>query len=139
MKVFLFYQCFLSWTFTIHRTVGERGGHLFNSFLPLPPALHLDISRVITAESSPLQIASSWTRTGNLWFWHLDNFNRKFFFFLLCAWWSRSSIEMKSKGARCSREVSKHHFFLYAVVYLLMPALAKTCSKFKTDSKYIYI
>ena len=29
---------------------------------------HLDISRAITAESSPLYIASSRTRTGNLWF-----------------------------------------------------------------------
>ena len=29
---------------------------------------HLDIGRVITAESLPLHIASSWTRTGNLWF-----------------------------------------------------------------------
>ena len=29
---------------------------------------HLDISRVITAESSPLHIASNRTRTGNLWF-----------------------------------------------------------------------
>ena len=29
---------------------------------------HLDISRVITAESSPLHIASSRTQTGNLWF-----------------------------------------------------------------------
>ena len=29
---------------------------------------HLDISQVITAESSPLHIASSRTRTGNLWF-----------------------------------------------------------------------
>ena len=29
---------------------------------------HLDISRVITAESSPLDIASTRTRTGNLWF-----------------------------------------------------------------------
>ena len=29
---------------------------------------HLDISRVITAGSSPLHIASSRTRTGNLWF-----------------------------------------------------------------------
>ena len=29
---------------------------------------HLDISRVITAESSPLHIAGSRTRTGNLWF-----------------------------------------------------------------------
>ena len=29
---------------------------------------HLDISRAITAESSPLDISSSRTRTGNLWF-----------------------------------------------------------------------
>ena len=29
---------------------------------------HLDISRGIAAESSPLRIASSRTRTGNLWF-----------------------------------------------------------------------
>ena len=27
---------------------------------------HLDISRAITAESSPLHMASSWTQTGNL-------------------------------------------------------------------------
>ena len=29
---------------------------------------HLDIRRAMTAESSPLHIASSQTRTGNLWF-----------------------------------------------------------------------
>ena len=29
---------------------------------------HLDISRAITAESSPLHIGRSWTQTGNLWF-----------------------------------------------------------------------
>ena len=29
---------------------------------------HLDISRTITAESSPLHIACSWTRTRNFWF-----------------------------------------------------------------------
>ena len=28
---------FISQTFTIHRTAGERGGYLFNSSLPLPP------------------------------------------------------------------------------------------------------
>ena len=33
-----------------------------------PLQRHLDISRAITAESSPLHIASSRTRTGNLWF-----------------------------------------------------------------------
>ena len=29
---------------------------------------HLDISRAITAEGSPLRIGSSWTRTGNILF-----------------------------------------------------------------------
>ena len=67
--IFFFYLGFLSRTFTNHRTAGEGGGHFFNSSLPLPPVhRHLDISRVITAESSPLHIASSRTRTGNLWF-----------------------------------------------------------------------
>ena len=33
-----------------------------------PRHRHLDISRVITVESSPLHIAGSRTRTGNLWF-----------------------------------------------------------------------
>ena len=33
-----------------------------------PRQKHLDISRPITAESSPLHIGSSRTRTGNLWF-----------------------------------------------------------------------
>ena len=33
-----------------------------------PLQRHLDISRAITAECSPLHIASSLTRTGSLWF-----------------------------------------------------------------------
>ena len=67
--LFFFYLGFLSWTFTIHRTAGEGGGYLFDfpyHFHPLHR--HLDISGAITAESSPLHIASSWTWTGNLWF-----------------------------------------------------------------------
>ena len=69
MLVFFFCLVFLSRAFTIHRTAGEGGAYLFNSFLPLPPASQtLDISRAITAESSPLRIAGSRTRTGNLWF-----------------------------------------------------------------------
>ena len=36
--VCFFYLGFLSRTFTVHRTAGEGGGHLFNSSLPLPPA-----------------------------------------------------------------------------------------------------
>ena len=71
IKVFLFffYLGFLSQTFTIHETAGEGEGiyltplyhfHLLHR--------HLDISRAITAESSPLHIVGSRTRTGNLWF-----------------------------------------------------------------------
>ena len=69
--VFLFfYQGFLSWPFTIHRTAGEMGGHFFNSSPPLPPVSQtLDINQAITAESSPpLHIGSSPTGTRNLWF-----------------------------------------------------------------------
>ena len=62
--LFFFYLGFLSQSFKIHRTAEERGGNLFNSFHLLHR--HLDISQVITAESSPLHIASSQTRTGNL-------------------------------------------------------------------------
>ena len=66
---FFFYLGFLSRTFMIHGTAGEGGGYLFNSSLPLPSLhRHLDISWAITAESSPLHIVSSRTRTGNLWF-----------------------------------------------------------------------
>ena len=64
---YFFYLGFLSRTFTIHRTVGEGGGHLFNSSPSLPLASQT-ISRAITGESSPLNISCSQTRTGNLWF-----------------------------------------------------------------------
>ena len=57
--------CFLSRTFTIRGTAGEGGRYLFFHFHPLHR--HLDISRAITAEGSPLHIAGSRTRTGNLW------------------------------------------------------------------------
>ena len=63
-----FYVGFLSQTFTIHRTAGEAAGYLFNFYHFYPLHRHLDISRAITAESSPLHIASSGTRNGNLWF-----------------------------------------------------------------------
>ena len=47
-----------------------RGRALLNSSLPLPPASQTlrHNSQVITAENSPLHIASSQTRTENLWF-----------------------------------------------------------------------
>ena len=37
-------------------------------YIFLPPHRQLDISRAITAENSPLHIASSQTPAGNLWF-----------------------------------------------------------------------
>ena len=69
MIYFFFDLGFLSQTSTNHRTAGEVGGHF------LTPHYHfyllhlkLGISRAITEESLPLHIASSRTRTGNLWF-----------------------------------------------------------------------
>ena len=58
-RAFNFYLGFLSQTFTIHRKSGDGREYLFNSSLPLPPASQTDISQAITAESSPLHIASS--------------------------------------------------------------------------------
>ena len=53
------------------RITGLQGKGEGISFTPLyhfhPLHRHLDISRAITAESSPLHKASSRTRTGNLW------------------------------------------------------------------------
>ena len=66
---FCFYFGFLSRTLTNHRTVGEGEG------ISLSPRYHfhslhrhLGISKKISAESPPLHISSSQTRTGNLWF-----------------------------------------------------------------------
>ena len=54
------------------RTTGLQGKGERISLTPRyhfhPLHRHLDISRAITAESSPLRIASSRNRTGNLWF-----------------------------------------------------------------------
>ena len=65
---FFSYLDFLWRTFTNDRTAGEGGGYLFNSSLPLPPASQTYISWTITADNSPLHIASSQTWNGNLWF-----------------------------------------------------------------------
>ena len=46
---------------------GWWGKHFFNSSLPLLHTLQTHISQAITAESSPLHIASRWTRSRNLW------------------------------------------------------------------------
>ena len=52
-----------------HRTAEEGGGYYLTPLYPFHPLhRHFDINRVITAESSPLRIASSRARTGNLWF-----------------------------------------------------------------------
>ena len=66
---FSFWLGFLSQPFMDHRTAGEGGGHFYNSSLPLH-LLHryLDISRAITAESSPLHITGSRARTGSFGF-----------------------------------------------------------------------
>ena len=66
--LFFFYLDFLSRPFKNNRTAGEGREHFFNSSLQLPPASQTDISRAITAESYLLHIASSRTRTGNIWF-----------------------------------------------------------------------
>ena len=40
LDLFFFCLCFLSRTFTNHRTAGEEGGQFFNSSLQVPPASH---------------------------------------------------------------------------------------------------
>ena len=66
--VFFFYLGFRSRTFTIHRTAGGEGGHTFNPSLPLPPASQTLRHQLGDQISSPLHIATSRTRTANLWF-----------------------------------------------------------------------
>lgn len=57
----------ISQAFTIHRTEGEWGSYLVNSFLPPPPVLQtLRISWLVTLEISSLHITSSRTRTRNV-------------------------------------------------------------------------
>ena len=65
---------FSIWVF-FHEHSQITGLHGKGEGIPLTPYYHfhplhrhLDISRAITAQSSPLHIASSRTRTGNLWF-----------------------------------------------------------------------
>ena len=68
-NLFFSYLGFPSQPFTNHRNAGGRGGHFFNSHFHFH-LLHrqLDISRAITAESSPLLVQLiSWTQNGNLW------------------------------------------------------------------------
>ena len=71
---FFFFLFFLIWVFfDKHSRITElkkkgEGISLTPHYYFHPLHRHLDISRVITAESSPVHIASSRTRTRNLWF-----------------------------------------------------------------------
>ena len=66
-KMYIFYLGFLSQIFAIHR-VADKGEGIYLS--PLyhfhPLHRHIDISQMITAESSPQHIASSRTRNVEL-------------------------------------------------------------------------
>ena len=63
------YLGFLSRPFTNHRTEWKGKGISLTPDQHFHPRhRHLDISRAISAESSPLHIASSRTRNGNIWF-----------------------------------------------------------------------
>ena len=73
LVIFLFFFFFIWVFFHEHsRFTGQQGKGKGIYLTPLyhfhPLHRHLDSSRAITAESSPLHIASSRTRTGILWF-----------------------------------------------------------------------
>ena len=69
MDALFLYLGFLLRTCTF---TGQQGKGEATSLTPLyhfhPLHRHLDISQPITAESSPLHIASGRTQTGNVWF-----------------------------------------------------------------------
>ena len=74
LELFLFFFFFTIWIF-FHKHSRITGLQGKVESIPLTPHYyfyplhrHLDISRAITAENSPLHIASSQARTGNLWF-----------------------------------------------------------------------
>ena len=68
-KVFLFYLSFLSRTFRFDRTAIEGRGYFLTALYYFHPFhRHLDISRAIMTESSPLHIGTSQTWTGHLCF-----------------------------------------------------------------------
>ena len=73
LNVFVFLFFFSIWVF-FHKHSRFTGQQGKGEGIYLTPLYHfhllhrhLDISRAITAESSPLHIAGSRTRTGNLW------------------------------------------------------------------------
>ena len=75
MYIYLYIYIFFSIRVFFHehsRFTGQQGKGEGIYLTPLshfhPLRRHIDISRAITAESSPMHIAGSSTRTGNLWF-----------------------------------------------------------------------
>ena len=75
LKLFFFFSFFSIWVFFFHkhsRFTGQQGKGEGIYLTPVyhfhPLHRHLDISQAVTAESSPLHIASSRTRTWNLRF-----------------------------------------------------------------------
>ena len=70
LKYFVFYLAFLSRTFMIHREQGKEEAFFLTPLHHLNR--HLNISRSITAGNLLRHIASSRTRTGNLWFWSVS-------------------------------------------------------------------
>ena len=68
-EVFFSISCFF---YEHSRFIGQQGKGEAISLTPLfhfhPPHIHLEISRVISAESSLLHITSNQTQTGNIWF-----------------------------------------------------------------------
>ena len=67
-NVFCCCCCFFHMTLTIHRTSLEEECHFWFLSTTSTHFEHLPISRTVTAESSPLHIASGRIRKGNLWF-----------------------------------------------------------------------
>ena len=68
MNYFLSIGLFFHKIFTIYKTAGKGRPNQSAHYHLHPLHEHLRISRAITAESSPLHIASDRTRNGNLWF-----------------------------------------------------------------------
>ena len=68
-RSFLIYLGFLSQTIMIHMTAEKEEAIYLTPFYHFHPLhRHLNITRVTTAESLPLCIASTGTQSGNLWF-----------------------------------------------------------------------
>ena len=67
-RMIFFFLNFLSQSFTNHWTAGKEEGNSVTPHYHFHPLhRHLNISRTITAERSPLHIGSSWTQTRSLW------------------------------------------------------------------------